>query len=243
MLHTTMTNNEAKSSAEFDAYASNYDESLNRGLSMTGESKEYYANGRIQWMRQRLALHGCQSASCLDFGCGTGTSAVFLRDGLQVTHYAGYDPSSDSIAEARRHVLWPEASFTDNAEKLPAESFDLAFCNGVFHHIPPAERLAAIDIVLKSLKPGGIFAFWENNRWNPAVHWVMSKVPFDQGAQMLFPHQARRLLKTGGLNVLSTDYLFVFPALLKALRPLEPAVCKLPLGGQYLILAQKPAAD
>lgn len=238
-----MTTDEAKSSAEFDAYASNYDESLNRGLSMTGESKEYYASGRIQWMRQRLELHGCQSPSCLDFGCGTGTSAVFLRDGLQATRYTGYDPSSDSIAEARRLVLWPQASFTADAGNLPLESFDLAFCNGVFHHIPPAERPAAINIIWKSLKPGGIFAFWENNRWNPAVHWVMSKVPFDQDAQMLFPHQARRLLRSGGLNVLSTDYLFVFPALLKALRLLEPALCKLPAGGQYLVLAQKPASD
>lgn len=235
-----MTNNETKPSAEFDAYATNYDESLNRGLAMTGESKEYYAAGRIQWMRRRLALHGCPSTSCIDFGCGTGTSALFLRDGLHVTNYAGYDPSVDSIEEAKRLVPWSGANFTANPETLPSGSFDLAFCNGVFHHILPAERLAAIRIVWRSLKPGGIFAFWENNRWNPAVHWVMSRVPFDKDAQMLFPFQARRLLQQSGLNILGTDYLFVFPGMLRRLRPLEPAMCKLPLGGQYLILAQKP---
>lgn len=226
--------------SEFDAYAANYDAALNQGLSMTGESKEYYASGRVRWMSQRLADHKMPTATCLDFGCGTGTSATFLRDGLGTLHYTGFDPSADSIKQARQTVEWPAAVFTAEAEAVPAENFDLAFCNGVFHHIPRAERLAAVRMVWKSLKPGGIFAFWENNRWNPAVHWVMSRVPFDKDADMLFPFQARRLLREGGLNILGTDYLFVFPGLLASLRPLEPALCKLPLGGQYLVLAQKP---
>jgi hypothetical protein len=69
----------------------------------------------------------------------------------------------------------------------------------------------------------------------------MSRVPFDRDADMLFPQQARSLLVGGGFDVLSTDYLFIFPAILKILRPLEARLCKLPLGGQYLILARKPA--
>lgn len=226
--------------AEFDAYAANYDAALNQGLSLTGEAKEYYADGRVQWMKRRLHESGMQPLSCLDFGCGTGTSATFLRDGLGALHYTGYDPSADSIEQARQTVEWPAAFFTAEAEEVPHESFDLAFCNGVFHHIPRAERLAAARIVWRSLKPGGVFAFWENNRWNPAVHWVMSRVPFDKDADMLFPFQARRLLRQGGFGILRTDYLFIFPGPLASLRPLEPALCKLPLGGQYLVLAQKP---
>jgi hypothetical protein len=27
---------------------------------------------------------------------------------------------------------------------------------------------AAVDYVYRSLRPGGLFAFWENNPWNPA---------------------------------------------------------------------------
>lgn len=231
---------DAPTPAEFDAYAANYDAALNQGLALTGESKEYYAAGRVQWLRSRLAQHGCRAESCLDFGCGTGTSAEFLRNGLGVAQYLGFDPSADSILQARQQTLWPAAQFTTDEMTAGSGTFDLAFCNGVFHHIPPAERLAAVRLVWNSLKPGGVFAFWENNRWNPAVHWVMSRVPFDKDAQMLFPFQARRLLQKGGLNILGTDYLFVFPGALASLRPLEPALCKLPLGGQYLVLAQKP---
>ena len=68
----------------------------------------------------------------------------------------------------------------------------------------------------------------------------MSRVPFDRDAVMLFPHEARRLLRQAGLDIVLTDSLFIFPASLAGLRPLEPRLCKLPIGGQYLVLARKP---
>ena len=97
-----------------------------------------------------------------------------------------------------------------------------------------------MQFVFDSLRPGGLFAFWENNAWNPATRYVMSKVPFDRDAILLFPHGSRRLLRDGGFEILGTDYLFIFPGMLSALRPLERLACKLPLGGQYLVLARKP---
>lgn len=228
--------------AEFDAYAANYDAALNQGLALTGESKEYYAAGRVRWLRSRLTRHDCRPESCLDFGCGTGTSAEFLRNGLGVAHYLGFDPSADSILQARQQTPWTAAQFTADETAVAKGTFDLAFCNGVFHHIPLEQRLEAARLVWRALKPGGLFAFWENNRWNPAVHFVMSRVPFDKDAQMLFPFQARKLLHAAGFQILETDSCFVFPGPLAALRGLEPWLCKLPLGGQYLVLAQKPLA-
>lgn len=224
---------------EFDAFAENYDEALNRGLKLSGEGKEYFAEGRIQWLKRRLEEHRARVESALDFGCGTGTSAPFLREGLGIGRCVGYDPSPHSVAEATRDH-GAVAEFVSDPSGIPAASFDLAFTNGVFHHIPPEARPSCVKQVLDALKPGGVFAFWENNRWNPMVHLIMSRVPFDRDAQMLFPHQARRLLRDGGFEILGTDYLFVFPAGLKVLRPMEPVMCKLPLGGQYLVLARKP---
>jgi SAM-dependent methyltransferase len=234
--------------AEFDAYASEYDQALNQGLRLTGEGKEYYADGRVDWLAARMAALGAREravTACLDFGCGTGTGCAPLRRVFAGAAYTGFDPSQSSIEEARRSwTLAPTASpaieFTAEAAQLPASHFDLAFTNGVFHHIPPGQRADALAMVQRSLRPGGLFAFWENNRWNPIVHFLMSRVPFDRDAQMLFPHQARHLLRRAGFEILLTDYLFVFPAALKTLRPLEPRLCKLPLGGQYLVLARKP---
>jgi SAM-dependent methyltransferase len=155
----------------------------------------------------------------------------------------GYDPSASSIQQARSENTDSLAHFEHASDAVPENAFDLAFTNGVFHHIPPEHRAEAMALVWRSLKPGGYFAFWENNRWNPMVHFIMSRVPFDQDAQMLFPHQARQLLRAAGFDITLTDYLFIFPAAFKFLRSLEPSLCKLPLGGQYLVLARKPLSS
>lgn len=226
--------------SEFDAYASDYDAALDEGLKLTGETKEYFASHRISWLKQRLGGGSSLVNSALDFGCGTGSSCPILLQGFGLNRYLGYDPSASSIQQARSGYTDSRAQFEHAPEALPQEPFDIAFTNGVFHHIPPDHRAQALALVWHSLRPGGYFAFWENNRWNPIVHLMMSRVPFDREAQMLFPHQARRLLRTAGFEIVLTDYLFIFPAALKSMRPLEPSLCKLPLGGQYLVLARKP---
>lgn len=231
---------EARQNAEFDEFAGNYDKALNEGLKFTGEGRDYFAAGRVDWLTKRLSAEAARVSTCLDFGCGTGGGCEPLVSGLKIDAYLGYDPSSASISEARSLLGQSKVTFEHDDQVIPANAFDLVFTNGVFHHIPPADRLSCVKLAWRSLKPGGWFAFWENNRWNPIVHFLMSRVPFDKDAQMLFPHQARSLLRAGGFEIELTDYLFVFPAMLKALRPLEPSLCKLPLGGQYMVLARKP---
>lgn len=237
---SAISSQEVRQDAEFDDFAGNYDEALNEGLKFTGEGRDYFAAGRVEWLTKRLAAKGILVSTCLDFGCGTGGGCAPLVRGLKLDYYFGYDPSSASITKARGLLEQRKVTFEHDDKVIPANAFDLVFTNGVFHHIPPADRLSCVKLAWHALKPGGWFAFWENNRWSPIVHFLMSRVPFDKDAQMLFPHQARSLLRFGGLEIDLTDYLFVFPAMLKALRPLEPLLCKLPLGGQYMVLARKP---
>ncbi len=226
--------------AEFDDFAQNYKEALNQGLKFTGEPSDYFAIGRVSWLKKRLEKCRETVSNCLDFGCGTGGACTPLVSSLELASYLGYDPSPASILEARQLLGGQHTEFEFCETAVPSGKFDLAFTNGVFHHIPPAERASCVQTIWTALKPGGWFAFWENNRWNPIVHFLMSRVPFDKDAQMLFPHQARRLLSSAGFKIVLTDYLFVFPALLKNLRPMEEKLCKLPLGGQYMVLARKP---
>jgi SAM-dependent methyltransferase len=116
----------------------------------------------------------------------------------------------------------------------------LVYCNGVFHHIPPTERAQAVNYIWRSLRPGGLFALWENNPWNPGTRYVMSRIPFDRDAITLSPPEAGSLLRRGGFHVLRTDSLFLFPKLLKCLRWIEPFLSRMPLGGQYQVLCRKP---
>ena len=68
----------------------------------------------------------------------------------------------------------------------------------------------------------------------------MSKIPFDRDAITLTPPTARQLVTKGKLEVIRTDYLFIFPNSLRFLRGLEPKFASLPLGAQYQVLCRKP---
>jgi SAM-dependent methyltransferase len=226
---------------EFDQYASEYDEALAQGISVSGEDKDFFAQGRVAWLARCLKRLGEQPASVLDYGCGTGAATPFLHEVLAINSHLGVDVSPQSIEIARRAHSSPRAHFSLVNEYQPAGRMDLAFCNGVFHHIPLAARADAVTFVHRSIRPGGWFAFWENNPWNPGTRYVMSRIPFDRDAITLSPPEARRLLRAGGFEVMRTDFLFVFPRMLGWLRRLEPWLSPFPLGAQYQILCRKPA--
>ena len=121
-------------------------------------------------------------------------------------------------------------------------TFDVVLTNGVFHHIPPSQRAAAFAVIRNALQPCGIFGFFENNPWNPGTRYIMSRVAFDRDAITITPREAKRLLVVNGLKPQRFASLFYFPAALALLRPLEPYMAGLPLGGQYLFLCQKANA-
>lgn len=225
---------------EFDAVAADYANQLEAGLSLTGEDMSYYADSRARWVARRLDQAGHRTRTILDFGCGTGTATTYLLEATRAERLIGVDVSAESIRIARQQFAGPRASFGLIGDGIPERSVDLAFCNGVFHHIPPDERLASAAYIYRSLRGGGLFAFWENNPWNPGTRIVMRRIAFDRDAITLTPRQSRSLLARAGFRVLRTDFLFVFPSPLRWLRSIEPTIASLPLGGQYCILCRKP---
>ena len=228
--------------AEFDRYAEDYDAALAQGLAATGEDKNYFARGRLRWLRAEVQRRGFRPRAVLDFGCGTGSAAPHIAEELAPETLVGVDVSGKSLEVARReHAGATGARFHLLTEYEPDNEFDLAYTNGVFHHIPRTERAGAVAYVFKSLRPAGLFAFFENNPWNPGTRYTMSRNPFDKDADMLSPPEARRLLASAGFEILRTETLFYFPRALSFLRPLEPTLARLPLGGQYLVLCRRPA--
>lgn len=223
----------------FDAYAEKYDEALQRGLAVSGEDKNFFAERRVEWLAGILSALRVQPATVMDFGCGTGTAAPLLLRLPGCRSVIGIDQSAESLRVARERQSSPRVSFRTPADYGTSEAVDLAYCNGVIHHIPPHERSAALRFVHQSLKPGGLFAIWENNPWNPGTRFVMSRIPFDRDAVPIAGPALAKLLRAGGFEVLRTDYLFIFPRWLRWFRPLEPRVAGWPLGAQYLVLGRK----
>jgi SAM-dependent methyltransferase len=225
--------------SEFDAYAGHYDSALNQGLSLSGESKEYFARVRVRWLAARLSDLGVQPAHVLDYGCGTGGTSPELLEQLHARTVVGVDASRESLDVARTAHADPRLQFKTMGDLEPSGQFEVAYCNGVFHHVEPGQRLDAVSYVHRSLSEGGYFGLWENNPWNPGTRLVMRRIPFDRDAKLLSPPRARELLTRAGFDVLRTDFLFLFPRMLSALRPLEASLARFPAGAQYMVLGRK----
>ena len=217
--------------------AADYDRMLEEGLKLSGESKEYFARRRVDAVRRHLGAVVIRRI--LDFGCGTGETTPLLSDAFEADAVTGLDTAADAVREARRTVARPNIHFCGLADFQSRDPFDLCYTNGVFHHIPPEKRAEAMRLVHTALRPGGWFAFFENNPWNPGTRMVMRRIPFDQDAVTISPPEAARTLEAHGFNIATRRSFFYFPRALRCLRPLERPLGLLPLGGQYLILCQK----
>ncbi|MCS7034942.1 MAG: methyltransferase domain-containing protein, partial [Phycisphaerae bacterium] len=137
----------------FDAYAEDYDAALQQGLRVTGEGKEYYAQGRVDFLRQVLPSSALPVRSILDFGCGVGSATPYLLRAFSPQLIEGVDVSPKSIEVATRQHGSDRVRFRLLGDS-PSGEFDLAFVNGVFHHIPPADRDQALGWIFRALRPG-----------------------------------------------------------------------------------------
>ena len=230
----------ASAKPQFDQFAADYDAALTKGISLSGEAKEFFVAGRMACLLTRLGREGFarERLRVMDFGCGTGSAFECLRDEFRAAAVVGVDVSTAELELARRKHPWAEVSTV--AAYRADVPMDLAYSNGTFHHIPPGERAAAVAFIYQALRPGGYFALWENNPWNVGTRWVMSRIAFDRDAVMVWPGEARRLLREAGFEVRGTRFRFIFPRFLSALRGAEAWLERLPLGAQYMVLGRKP---
>lgn len=224
--------------AEFDQFADEYETILERSCAVSGETPDFYAKARVRRCQERLA-QALPFETVLDFGCGIGGSFRHFFELLGCRMVIGLDPSAKSLRiaasrhpEYKLHLSTPE-DFAPNAD-LP-----FVFTNGVFHHIPPADRLDALAYIRDCLSADGIFAFWENNPWNPVVVCTMARNEFDRHARTISPLDAVRMLKAASFRIEDVDFCSFFPRFARRLRIWEPYLTWLPLGAQYLVLARK----
>ena len=225
--------------AEFDKSARDYEALFSPWLKIAGAPRGYFAQSRVNWLACLLREEGIAPKRVMDFGCGTGMSLSLLANTFGAERVIGLDTSEESLAVARESAgSWPVELATPD-QYVPQEDLDLVFCNGVFHHIPATEQGAAMNFVYSCLRPGGMFAMWENNPWNPIHAFAMKHSEIDENAVPLSPPESHRLVASERFRVIRTDYRFFFPGYFSWLHPLEKWLVKVPLGAQYQILAVK----
>jgi len=224
---------------EFDRTAREYERLFERWLRIAGASREHFARARLNWLARLLRQREIAPRRVMDFGCGTGMSLSLLADILEAEQVIGLDTSEESLAVARESTDSRRVELATPARYQPQQNLDLVFCNGVFHHVPLAERVAVVNYIHRCLRPGGIFALWENNPWNPIHAFAMKHSEIDRNAIPLPPPESRRLVGLEPFRVIRTDYLFFFPGPFRWIRSLEKSLIKVPFGAQYQVLARK----
>ena len=224
--------------AEFDQFADEYDRQHRANVAVTGEGPEYFSCYKIHELRRLIAA---PVASMLDFGSGTGNSTPWFHKYFAGTALTGVDVSQRSldIAQARFPGLSLGVRMTGNAIPLPDNSFDAAFSACVFHHIDHAEHVRWLGELHRTVKPGGTLCIFEHNPLNPLTVRAVNTCPFDVNARLLTARTLAARYRAAGWKSPKVRYHIFFPRFLAFLRPLEPWLAWLPLGGQYSVTAVK----
>ncbi len=234
----TASDRTVDAAAPFDR-ADEYDDLLARGVRLSGEAKPFFIDGRLADLRAQLPLT-CAPDRILDFGCGTGETTAALSRLFPSSVVVGVDTAERALEAARTTHGSSRVTFHTLESHRASDRFDVCYVNGVFHHIAPAERLAAAAWIWNALEPGGVLALFENNPWNPGTRMVMKRIPFDRDARTLSVIETRRLLRTAGFRSCGGGrFLFYFPHALRALRVIEPWLVRVPFGAQYWVMAVK----
>jgi SAM-dependent methyltransferase len=217
-----------------------YDEMLNKGISLSGEDKYFFIHGRFADLANNIPP-GKKINRVLDFGCGVGDATVLLKKYFPGASITGNDTAPEALKYAReKNSDGGTIQYIEIKDFAIKNEFDLCFVNGVFHHIPLEQRAGAMKMIYDALKPGGLFCLYENNPLNPGTKMVMSRIPFDKDAITIVPSGARRMLLEAGFKIkIKPRFLFYFPKALGLFRPLEKLFVHIPLGAQYYFLVEK----
>ncbi|QEE27883.1 class I SAM-dependent methyltransferase [Terriglobus albidus] len=229
-----------KLSPEFDLYAASYDALLEDPIRNRFAHGTHYFHQR-KWVLIQDLLHraGLNTSSLrwLDVGCGKGELLE-----LAGSHFAwagGCDPSAAMLDSSTRFEVRQQQSQIELPFDTGSADFVTAVC--VYHHVPQAARKLLMNEIKRVLSPGGLACIIEHNPWNPVTRAIVSRCPVDVDAELLTARDAKALMSGCGFAPLFSDYFLYLPErLYSRMASLESLLAKVPLGGQYALLARSP---
>ena len=221
-------------SGDHPMYASHdsYDDQLNRGLSISGNDKAYFAKARVHLL---TGLWRGTSAPkrVLDFGAGDGSTLEILREAFPAAHLVAAEPSPDARRAALQRATDAGADIIDPGTLGEFEPFDLIYLNGVVHHVLERERRTMLAWLASLCSPIGQIVVFENNPWNPGARLVMRRIPFDKGVEMVYPKTLREAFSKAGFTVIESGSLFFFPRSATATPRIEQLLRRTMVGAQF----------
>lgn len=228
-------------SAELDRFAEEYDARHRENIAITGERPAYFAAYKVAEFARLSDPIAKDGARILDFGAGTGNCVPFFRAHFPHAELSLADISARDLAISQRRHPGKERYTRITGAEIPhaEDAFDMVFSAGVFHHMPHGEHLHWLKELRRVLRSGGMLTIFEHNPRNPLTVRAVKSFPFDRDAILVEPKSLIRALEQAGWTRATLRYHVFFPHALRALRPLEPCLRRVPLGAQYSITAWK----
>lgn len=148
-------------------------------------------------------------SSVLDYGCGTGRSALdHARRGCKVTAY-DLSPNMLSYAENKAKEIGADIEFTASLQQLSGRRWPVVTCIGVMDYYPNPKPL--LHELSRYLETGGSLVVTLPNALSPLgwLYFILSR--FTTPAVPRSPWFVRRVAKAAGLGV--SSLLYAFPSL------------------------------
>jgi 2-polyprenyl-3-methyl-5-hydroxy-6-metoxy-1,4-benzoquinol methylase len=223
--------------AEFDTVAVNYRELVDHNVRVTGESSDYFAAYKAEYVARKVAPGA--GGKLLDYGCGVGLLSKHLKNRLGETRIDGFDVSRDSLSRVDESLL-RQGTFSTDPTELGHDYEVVVLCN-VLHHVKPDGRQDVIREAASRLAAGGKLVVFEHNPINPVTRWAVSQCSFDEDAILLPSGETQTYFRRSELRLLWREYIVFFPRWLAWLRPTEPSLHWCPLGAQYVVVGSGPS--
>ncbi len=237
----SQTAKEENREVDFDHFAKDYEDSVDRSVSFTGRDSAFFARRKVEILEDivRPGLGSLQGLNLLDVGCGTGTTDRHLAPRVRTLH--GVDISEEMLAKAKHNI--PKANFAwYDGEKLPYddETFDVVVAICVLHHVPVSKRFKVVSEMVRVTRPGGVVAVFEHNPYNPLTRYAVNTCELDEEAVLLSFRESLQLLRDAA-DVEPECRHFLFSPLGGAIGcSLDRHLRSVPVGGQYATWVRRP---
>ena len=171
-----------------------------------------YNDARREFHAHVAARGGWSGRQVLDYGCGNGTWALYLRL-TGAARVVGFDLAESGVRRGMQRVRAQGEADTvqlvcGDATRLPLAdaSIEMAVGHGVLHHVIKYPDI--FPELHRVLRPGGRAFFLENLADNPLFRlWWWWKGEVEEGDVPIFEREVRRLARDfARVEVTGTDF-------------------------------------
>jgi SAM-dependent methyltransferase len=213
-----------------------YREALDRAVSFSGASHEFFARAKAEELLRLARGHLGDPArlEALDAGCGIGLVDRHL--GGRFKSLTGTDVSAEALETAAREN--PSVRYELAAsDRLPFadDAVDVTFAANVVQVVPNEQRAQFVSELARVTRPGGLVVVFEHNPYNPLTQIVVRRFELRDEVRMLRPNRTKRLLRENGLAEVDFGFILLFPSRRRRLLAVERGLRRLPLAAQYYV--------